>query len=204
MRRRGLLCALLLLAGSVSFSGQPKKGSIVGFGGQPSEQGTTRVLYWNQQLNSSAGEFAISYGRPVWKQDYEDPVKLDILTKGKVWRMGDNFWTVLDTNLPLKIAGREVPVGSYYLGVQRSEDGKDWTLLFIDPAKARELRLDAFEIGRAPILYRTPLSFGRSATVNEKLTISLEFEKESPTDVTLSVAWGNLNLTAPVRVTLSQ
>jgi hypothetical protein len=42
-------------------------------------------------------------------QGYEDPVKFDRMTKGKTWRQGKDFWTVLDTNLPLRIAGKEVP-----------------------------------------------------------------------------------------------
>ena len=54
----------------------------------------------------------------MWKKDYEDPAKFDAMTKGKVWRMGSNHWTALDTSLPLKISGRSVPAGSYFLGAE--------------------------------------------------------------------------------------
>ncbi len=41
------------------------------------------------------------------------------MTSGKIWRMGENFWTSLDSNAPLTIGGVEVPV----LVVTRPEDG---------------------------------------------------------------------------------
>jgi DUF2911 family protein len=63
-------------------------------------------------------------------KEYEDPVKFDGMTKGKTWRLGKDFWTVLDTNVPLKIAGKEVAAGTYYLGLFRSADGSAWSLAF--------------------------------------------------------------------------
>lgn len=100
-----VLCAMPLLAQ------QPPAQEIVPEGGAMEERGSARVLYWNTKLDTSAGQFAIDYGRPEWKKDYEDPAKFDAMTKGKVWRMGKNFWTILDTALPLKISGKSVPPG---------------------------------------------------------------------------------------------
>ncbi len=127
------------------------------------------------------------------------------MTKGKVWRMGSNFWTELDTSVPLKIAGKEVGVGSYYLGLHRSEDGSHWSLAFIDPAAVRSAGLDAFEVQKAQVAFEAPMASGKPpAAKAEKLTITLSYPKTNPRHVTLKVAWGTLALTAPIEAQVSE
>jgi hypothetical protein len=204
MRHKSLLLLVVLVFAPALYS-QQKKNAVAAFGGQTSdERGSTRVLYWNQQKNVSAGQFAVDYGRPEWKKEYEDPIKFDGMTSGKVWRLGKDFWTVFDTNLPLRISGQEVAVGAYYLGLYRSSDGKQWSLAFIDPAKARAARTDGFEIGSAPIEFRIPVKLDNSAESAEKLTISFSYSKEKPKDVAMKIAWGRLNLVAPIQVSLAE
>ena len=183
---------------------QQSKPVVVAEGGQPDDRASARVLYWNTVTNGAAGQFAINYGRPVWKSDYEDPVKFDRMTKGKIWRMGSNFWTVLDSCLPLKISGKDVPVGYYYLGLHRSEDGLNWALAFIDPAKVRAAHLDAFDIQKAPVAFEVHMSAVKAATKPEKLTIELSYPPDNIRKVTLRVAWGTLALTAPIDVMVTE
>ena len=183
---------------------QQSKPAIVAEGGQPDDRASARVLYWNTVKNEAAGQFAINYGRPVWKSVYEDPAKFDGMTKGKTWRMGSNFWTVLDTGLPLKISGKKVPAGYYYLGLHRSDDGRKWSLAFIDPAKVRAAHIDAFEIAKAPVEFEVPMSIANAASKPEKLTIGLSYPKNDIRKVTLNVAWGALALTAPIDVTVTE
>jgi hypothetical protein len=183
---------------------QRSKPAIVAEGGQPDDRASARVLYWNTVKNGAAGQFAINYGRPVWKSVYEDPVSFDRMTKGKIWRMGSNFWTVLDTCLPLKISGKEVPAGYYYLGLHRSEDGSKWNLAFIDPERVRAAHIDAFQIERAPVAFEVPMSIAKAKTKPEKLTIKLSYPKDDIHKVALRVAWGNLALTAPIDVTVAE
>ncbi len=198
-----VLLAVFLLSPTVY--PQQKRNVVAAFGGQTTdERGSTRILYWNQQKNVAAGEFAVDYGRPAWKKEYEDPVKFDGMTSGKVWRLGKDFWTVFDTNLPLKISGQEVAIGAYYLGLYRSDDGKLWSLAFIDPAKARAAKTDGFEIGSAPIEFRIPMKLENSAETAERLTITFSYGKEKAKDVTMRVSWGKLNLTAPIQVALAE
>src|SRR5208283_2719107 len=121
MNIRIALGAVVLLS-LIPAHAQQSKPVVTPEGGPPDDRASTRVLYWNRLQHAAAGQFAIDYGRPVWKSVYEDPVKFGQMTKGKVWRMGSNFWTTLDTCLPLKISGKDVPVGYYYLGLHRSED----------------------------------------------------------------------------------
>ena len=173
---------------------------IIAFGSDSPERGTTRVGYWNNEKNMGAGQFAIDYGRPVWRKEYEDTAKFDKMTKGKVYRLGSNFWTTLDTDMPLTIAGKTIPAGMWYLGLHRSEDGASWSLAFIDPAKARAAHVDASEIERAPIAYKVPMTFEQGAEAKDKLTIDLLFQKPNLNAVTLKIAWGKMQLTAPIQV----
>jgi hypothetical protein len=195
------LSFVLLLCLSAMLPAQDKKPAIVAYS-EPAlgERGTTRILYWNQAKNTAVGELAISYGRPVWKKDYEDPASFDRVTKGKVWRLGNDYWTVLDTNIPLKIAGRDIAIGLWYLGLHRSEDGATWSLAFIDPAKARSMRLDPFEISRAPVEFKVPMTTEKADELKERLTIVLSARKENIREVTLRIGWGKLQLSAPIQV----
>jgi hypothetical protein len=203
MKLRIALAAFVLLS-MIPAHAQQSKPVVVAEGGQPDDRASARVLYWNTVKRGGAGEFAINYGRPVWKSDYEDPAKFDAMTKGKTWRMGSNFWTDLDTCVPLKISGRNVPVGHYYLGLHRSEDGMKWSLAFIDPAKVRAIRLDAFNIEKAPIEFEVPKSPGKALEKAEKLTIELTYPESNIRSITLHVTRGTLALTAPIEVTVGQ
>ena len=196
--------AIFLFLSFVPARAQQSKPTIVAEGGQPDDRASARVLYWNDAKHEAAGQFAINYGRPVWKSVYEDPAKFDAMTKGKTWRMGSNFWTVLDSCLPLKISGRAFTLGYYYLGLHRSEDGSKWSLAFIDPAKVRAGHIDAFDIHKAPIEFEVPISVTSAASKAEKLTIELTYSKDDIRKVTLNVTWGTLALTAPIEVTVAE
>ncbi len=148
---RLLLCMTVVMCLVSALYAQENKTrpKIIAFGSDSPERGTTRVGYWNNEKNMGAGQFAIDYGRPVWRKEYEDTANFDKMTKGKVYRLGSNFWTTLDSDMPLTIAGTTIPAGAWYLGLQRSEDGATWSLVFIDPGKARAAHVDASEIERS-------------------------------------------------------
>ncbi len=195
------ICVLLSVIPALA---QQSKPNISAEGGEPDDRASARILYWNSAQHGGAGEFAIDYGRPVWKSVYEDPAKFDAMTKGKVWRLGSNFWTTLDTFLPLKISGKAVPPGYYYLGLRRSDDGATWYLAFIDPAKVRAAHIDAFNIDKAPISFQAPLSEAKAASKTEKLTIDLTYPKDNIHKAMLNIAWGTLALTAPIEIMVKE
>ena len=195
MKKLSYVLALWILVGPALYA---QEGSIVGLGGRLAQRASARILYMNQSTNSFVGQLVVNYGQPVWKAEYEDLGLFDKMTKGQVWRMGDNFWSVLDTHVPLKVSGRDIDVGSYYLGVHRSQDGNSWSLAFLDPGAIREARLDASEIAKATVDFMVPMSYSRTDESVENLTITLDYPKEDPTDVTLRVTWGRLQLTALV------
>lgn len=197
------LIVALTYGGHAIHAQEKPKPKFVMFGSDSPERGTTRVGYWNMEKQQGAGQLAIDYGRPIWKKDYEDQAKFDAATKGKVYRLGSNFWTTLDTDMPLKIAGVTVPAGSWYLGLHRSDDGATWSLAVIDPAKARAGHIDASEIDRAPIAFKAAMKSEPASEMREKLTIDLIFQKGNYKDVTLRIGWGKLQFSAPVEVGFS-
>jgi len=203
MKRYAMLAGGMLLFTLMMEAQQKPK--VVAEGGTPDDRASARVLYWNAQTDSAAGQVAIDYGRPVWKKEYNDPAKFDAITRGKIWRMGSNYWTILDTNLPLSIGGKTVPAGLYYLGLHRSDNGSEWSLAFIDPAKARKVHLDAFQVERAPVEFEAHMSnVARTENPVEKLTITLSYPKDAIKHVTMRIAWGNLVLSTPIEVTVSE
>lgn len=183
---------------------QPPKSMIKAEGGTPDERASARVLYWNTSKEAAAGQLAIDYGRPVWKSVYDDAARFDAMTRGKTWRLGSNFWTTLDTSLPLKMSGREVAPGYYYLGLHRSADGSKWSLAFFDPMEMRAVDLDAFNVNRARPRFEVPMSMAETGSKAEKLTLTLSYPENDMGRVTLKVAWGTLTLTTPIRVTVPE
>jgi hypothetical protein len=202
MKIHSLLAGVMLLF-TFNAEGQQRP-KIVAEGGSPDDRASARVLYWNAQADAAAGQVAIDYGRPLWKKEYDDAAKFDALTRGKIWRMGSNFWTTLDTQLPLSISGKKLAVGSYYLGLHRSEEGSEWSLVFIDPARVRKARLDAFQIEKAPVEFEAVMSTTKADAPTAKLTITLSYPKDDIKHVTMRVAWGNLVLSAPMEVALPE
>jgi len=203
MKVHSLLAGLMLLS-TLSVEGQQQRPKIVAEGGTPDDRASARILYWNEQTNGPAGQFAIDYGRPLWKKDYEDPAKFDAMTRGKIWRLGSNFWSTLDTQLPLSIGGKRVSVGCYYLGLHRSEEGSEWSLVFIDPSKVRKGRLDAFLIDKAPVEFESVMSSAKAEAPAEKLTITLSHPADDIRHVTMRIAWGSLALSMPIEVALPE
>ena len=202
MKKTHYVLALIFLAGTTLYAqrGSEQQGSVRALGGRSAPRASARILYSNRADNSFPGQFVINFGQPIWRSEYEDPTTFDQMTKGRVWRMGSNLWTVLDTNLPLRIAGKDIAVGAYYLGVHRSEDGDTWSLAFLDPAKVRRDRLDASEIAKATIDFMVPMTFAKAEETTEKLDISLVSQKDAIENVTIKVVWGTLQLTTPVQV----
>jgi len=195
-----LLLSVAVLGTSSPSNAREQAHKIEVFGSDSPERGTTRVGYWDDTKKGGTGQFAIDYGKPIWRKDYEDSAKFDAMTKGRVWRMGSNFWTVLDTDMPITIAGKSVPAGYWYLGLKRSADGASWSLAFIDPQKVKQAQLDASEIGRAPIAFEAPMTIEKASESRDKLVIDLVIDKDHIYQATLRVAWGNLQLSAPVGV----
>lgn len=202
MTRKIIIGIAGVLLFAISAVAQQKKPYQVFFSDKPDERASTRILFWDADKNEGAGEIAINYGRPEWKKEYEDQAAFDGFTKGKTWRFGNNYWTTLDTSIPVKIAGKSVAVGLYYLGLHRSADGASWTLAFIDPVKVRARKTDAFDADKAPIEFQAPLTQSEAATSADKLTVILSGDRANHKSGTLVLRWGKLQFSAPVELSV--
>jgi len=199
---RILFTSVLLASLSLLLQAQNKQSSVQPFGVQTPERGIARVGFWDGEKNQGAGGFFIEYGRPLWRKDYEDTAKFDSMTKGQTWRMGAEYWTVLDTSLPLRIGNQNIPVGQWYLGLHRSADGAAWSLVFIDPAKARSGQIDPSEMGRAPVAFKAPMKIESGGEFAERLTITLSLPKAGEMKSVMRLAWGKFQLSAPIQIKL--
>ena len=176
------------------------------FTGSLHNKGETRILLWDGAAGKAAAEVALIYGRPAWKADYEAPGALDSMTKGKVWRAGQNFFTHLDSNVPIKIGGQDVPAGHYYIAIQRSADGSNWMLAFIDPASTRALHMDASEVGarasELTINFTAPLTFNKTSDTTKNLDMIFTTNQDDVKKSFLQIKWGQFELSAPVEVVM--
>jgi hypothetical protein len=200
MSRKTILASVslscLVLAPSFSLA---QEGGLEAFGGE-AQRVSTSIAYFAQPSENefvSAGGVAINYGQPEWKAEYEE--QFDELTKGKRWRFGNNFWTTLDTNLPLTIAGTEVAPGYYYLVLERSNEDQ-WSLVLLDPKPIQAKKLDASGAEDTSGGVSAPLTPAESAEPAVKLTVKLVRNEENIKKATLEIQWGTRKLTAPIEV----
>jgi hypothetical protein len=192
------VCAMLMAGSAQLHAQQPFADGVT------VERGSTRIAYWSRKPAQAAGQVVVNYGRPEWRESIA--AEFDEQTKGKIWRMGSNFWSTLDTSLPLRFQGVEVRPGDYYLAVRRSADGARWELLLIDPEAARASHLDAYETATRPerlsILHSLPLRFERVAASVARLTISLKSNyPDDARSARLTISFGSFQLFADFSIT---
>ena len=166
------------------------------------DRASSRFLYRYRADDTALGQLAVSYGRPQWKAEYDESGVFDQLTRGKVWRLGKDFWTVLDASIAFRVDGQSVAPGDYYLGLHRSQDGSEWSLVVIDAHQARKLHLDSARIEQAPALFKASATYEEASEVAESLAIMLSRPSNQIDDLVLTVAWGNHRLLVPIKVEL--
>lgn len=194
---RPLWGALLFSISSWSALGQD---DVQAFSPGVQERALTRVIYYSPSAQKVVGEFNIAYGPAAWKEQYGQSLEQ---LKGRIWRLGANFWTLLDTNLPLRFNGVSVPAGLHYLAVEQASDGR-WNLALIDPLKARAARMDPSAViadaSVVPVAARAPLEFSKSEESVETLRIQLQVDQQDKSKASLTISWGNFRLQAPIAV----
>ncbi len=161
---------------------------------ETSRRGNTRIFYWFGP--DSAGQVAIDFGRPRWQPAF---AKWLDRPDGRRWRFGENFWTTLDTNIPLSIGGIEVAVGQYYCAM-RNDEKAGLQLLLIDPAEVRAHRLDAYEANKTTGGLVIPLRRGKSDEPAGELDVELTVDPAAKDSGALTIRFGPHVLTADVRL----
>ena len=158
-------------------------------------RGSTRIYYWGG--NHSGGQAQIHFGQPQWHDSYDE--KLDSLS-GKRWRLGQNFWTTLDTNLDLAFGEIEVLAGCWYLALERNVDGS-YVLWVLDPVEIRDAHLDAFQVDQTKGGLAIALEHKAVAVKAEKLQIRLDLDATRKDGAKLVIHFGKHELSAPLTMT---
>lgn len=160
-----------------------------------------RVVYFNASgaanANPIAGEYAIEYGKPAWRAEYD--ANFDELTRGKRLRLGKDWWTTLHTFTTLEFGGKEeLKPGSWYLALERSQKG-EWSLIALEPAPILKSKLDAFGSAQTRGGVKLPLQYEATQEASAELSIRFLEEKEQLRQQTLEIRFGKHRLTATVK-----
>jgi hypothetical protein len=159
---------------------------------ETSQRGNARIVYWGE--DRSAGQLSIDYGQPTWSDATAAALAAH---RGKRWRLGQNFWTSLDTNIALEIGGERLAPGSYYLVLDLETDG-GFSLIALDPRQVRERRLDASQADRTEGGIEIPLVADVVDRDASRLTIVLNPDERHPYRAQLAIQWGPHRLRAPI------
>lgn len=140
-----------------------------------------------------AGEYAIEYGKPAWKAEYDkDFAKF---TRGKRHRLGKDWWTTLNTYCALTFDRVELKAGEYFLALECTDKG-EWALIALDPEPIRKSKIDAFSTSTTKGGTRISLTY--EATKDEAKELSIQFlaDDKKPREQTLEIRFGKHRLTA--------
>ncbi|MBL8729201.1 MAG: DUF2911 domain-containing protein [Planctomycetes bacterium] len=159
------------------------------------ERHTTTLAMFSDDF--SVGYMAvIQHGQPEWKAEYDN--QMDML-KGKLNRLGKDFWTTLQTTTDLEFGGVKIPAGSYCVALACSKEG-EFSLALIDASKA--MQAGALPFGpqnwKPEISVPLTLNKGAAAEVVEAMTMTFDADKTTPGKGSFTLAWGKHTLTAPV------
>jgi hypothetical protein len=132
--------------------------------------------------------FSVDYGRPLLRGR---KLPGDVLPYDRVWRTGANAATQFITSAPIKLAGMQVPAGTYTLWTVPHTDGVDLILNRQTGQWGTEYD-GSRNLGIASMITEAPL-----APV-EEFTISIV--AGDTRHGTLVMEWGNFRWTAPIEV----
>lgn len=157
-------------------------------------RGTNVIMF----SDNSIAFVAVTWSAPQWKADYDKPGMLDRF-KGQNVRLGKNWWTSLDTSVPLEIGGQKLAAGTYFLGLHYTKDGK-FHLVAFDAKKAMQKSLmpwmgDQWQGGT-----QIPLKLNKDklAKTAEKMQMVLKANKDASTG-SFDIHWGKHELHADVK-----
>lgn len=158
------------------------------------QRATTGLFYWDQAVQGTPGQIFLHYGQPTWKEEYE---KIVTSEKAVTQRLGSNWWTTLDTTLPLTIGQTKVPAGIYYLGLHKTAKGQ-WQLMLLDPKEVRAKKAHPAMTRGLTAKLSADLVYRKVGKSVDKLTITIKPSKSDPRISSLGIHWHDHFLRAQV------
>ena len=152
----------------------------------------TRMMVFNDDFSVFAMA-SLTHGQPEWKAEYDG--MMDKL-KGKLNRLGKDWFTTLITSSEIEMGGTKIPAGSYVLGLACDKDGK-FSLAFMDSTKAMKAGISPFSGDWTPE-FTAPLELHKDSAkeVVSKMTMKFDATKDGAGKGTFTLAWGKHTLTA--------
>ncbi len=189
----GLLTALLGLANAAGT--QVRQGAWTP-AVESIDRGYSSISYWTYRddgVEIGGGRVSIEHGKPSWPIELEAQESFDAVTVGKLWRLGNNKWTTLDTNLVLRFGDRRVAPGIYYLLIQRPEPS-EWRLAFVAPEAVMPHLMDAWaaqaQPQEVPIQFSVPLRHNVGAIKKPELDVTLFLDPADLSKGSVAIEWG--------------
>jgi len=161
---------------------------------QPGERRASRVFWFSG--GGSPGQVSVQYGSIAWKDNYNENAKSKEF-ENKRWRLGKDFWTTIDSNIPMTIGTTAVPVGYYYLTLEKKSSG-EFVLALNDPAVVKKSKLDAFQAHQTKGGIEVVLKHETMPESSPKLEIALSADPDDSSKGALTIKFGPNKLTAPV------
>lgn len=159
-----------------------------------SQRAETRMMVFNDDFSVFAMA-SLTHGQPMWKPEYDG--MLDKV-KGRMNRLGKDWFTTLITSSELEIGGSKIAPGSYVVGLHCDKDGK-FALALMDSSKAMKAGLTPFTPEWKPEI-TAPLTLNKDAAAEivEEMTMTFAATDGGAGKGTFTLAWGKHTLTAPV------
>ncbi len=198
LRSGALLLAALAAAAT---TGGAARGQGTGPFIQLEPRAMARVVYFHASGgtngNPIAGEYTIEYGKPDWRREYD--ADFDQLTRGKRLRLGKDWWTTLDTFVPLSFGEKsELKAGEYFLALECSDKG-DWSLIALDPEPLKKSKVDAFGSSQTKGGTKIALTYEATTDETKELTIQFVGDEKKPREQALEIRFGKHRLTTVVK-----
>jgi len=147
---------------------------------------SSRVLFWSGP--GAVGQVVVSHGQPAWRDGFAEKIESGEFV-GQRWRLGQDHWTTLDTDVPLLLDGVEIAPGHYYLVLRLDADQKA-VLEVHDPAVARKMRLDASQPQRLPAGIDVGMAWRRVEDSAPNLAIAVNEGSDAVGSGTLTIRFG--------------
>lgn len=198
MHRTSITCiALALFAGSGWLYAFRAEGPKPRGSAQSMVRDASRIAYVHEDPETNAlsvpAQFAVQYGAPPWKDEYD--AQAGKIKAGQRVRLGKDFWTELDTNVPLTIAGQELAPNQYYLLLERGE-GDGWKLIAAEASEIRAKHLDAFQSEHVTGGIAIPMTYSKAAESTDEMLLQFQMPRDgSPRFI---IQWGPHQLAADV------
>lgn len=166
--------------------------------GQRAESSFFVAKMQDGEFAGAAGAVFLTYGTPEWKPEYSTQVDN---MKGKLFRLGKDWWATFDTMTPVSFGGVTIPAGVWYLGVSCDKTGK-WSLAFLEPNRVKNSGVMPNAADNAPRTHDVPLAMAKSGAMAKTLACTFE-QGSDATHGKLTIAWGDRTLTTSFEVKVS-